>query len=127
MGAANKRLRNQVLDILGRKCSSPNCKWVNLDGSIGCTDVRCLQLDHKKGGGGRHLKLISGSVASYRWIVENPSLVGEWFQLLCANCNWIKRVENEEGYYLGKAAPKLPPFRRTPITQRRTFEPLLEG
>jgi hypothetical protein len=54
-------------------------------------DSRALQVDHKDGHGRRvdptrhpH-KLLSA-------IVRNP----DRYQLLCANCNWIKKADNEE-------------------------------
>ncbi len=30
--------KEEILDFLGGKCSSPDCKWVNDDGSYGCND-----------------------------------------------------------------------------------------
>jgi hypothetical protein len=91
-GAAyHKRLRKEVLDFLGGRCSSKICRWVNEDGSIGCTDYRALQVDHINGGGTKernslsyktlYLKILRGSLG---------------YQLLCANCNWIKKHQENE-------------------------------
>ncbi len=39
-------LKNAVFEKLGGRCSNSRCMWVNEDGSRGCTDRRCLQIDH---------------------------------------------------------------------------------
>ena len=62
---------------------SPICK------RCGFTDIRALQIDHVYGGG--HKKTHNASML-LKQIKENPND----FQILCANCNWIKRVENNE-------------------------------
>jgi len=58
----------------------------------GFSDLRALQIDHIFGGGVTHLKKTNGRL--YPWIIKNNFPVG--FQVLCANCNWIKRFENNE-------------------------------
>lgn len=64
----------------------------------GFSDSRALQLDHINGGGLRDKR---STATRYRQILSGKS-VGE-FQLLCANCNWIKRAENgEEWGYLSQ-------------------------
>lgn len=75
------RLRRQeAFRILGDVCSR-----------CGFTDVRALQIDHKDGGGTSDRK-IHGTV----WVAYDVPKHPELYQLLCANCNWIKRVENGE-------------------------------
>lgn len=79
--------KQKALILLGGKCSNP----FNLPHPDWCNDSRCLQFDHIKGGGNnqrRHL----GSIAILSYILKHP----KEFQLLCANCNWIKRYLNEE-------------------------------
>ncbi len=88
----NSLLRKQVFDFLGGRCSNPNCKWVNDDKSIRCTDFRCLQIDHINGGGTKEFKKLSYSVFLRKVL---SSVIGE-YQLLCANCNWIKRKDKKE-------------------------------
>ncbi len=76
----NRKLRVAALAFLGGKCVR-----------YGFDDPRALQIDHINGGGTKehsgmspqtfHLKIISGA---------------EGYQLLCANCNQIKRYENNE-------------------------------
>lgn len=87
-----RRVRKQAIVKLGGRCSSKTCKWVNEDGSLGCTDFRILQFDHVKGGGTKHRKTITFE-ALCRFIARTGS---KRFQLLCANCNWIKAFEERE-------------------------------
>ena len=75
-------LRKAVVSLYGAVCA--HC---------GFTDIRALQLDHKFGNGAyerKKLKLAGSSL--YRRVLQNP----DEYQLLCANCNWIKKVENNE-------------------------------
>src|SRR5208337_939600 len=46
-----RRLRKEAIVKLGGRCSSTLCRWVNEDGTTGCTDFRILQFDHVLGGG----------------------------------------------------------------------------
>ena len=85
--------RKKVVQLLGGRCQSPDCKWVNEDGSRGCADVRCLQVDHRHGGGNEHRRKAGGTM--YSQMLRDPDLK-EKYQLLCANCNWIKRRLNNE-------------------------------
>lgn len=59
----------------------------------GFSDVRALQIDHIKGGGTRHRKTFKNDYNYYRYVRDAPDGV---FQMLCANCNAIKRYENGE-------------------------------
>ena len=80
-------IKNKAYDKLGNRCSSPTCRWINIDGTRGCTDRRCLQLDHVFGNGCQERKLTAGHIIYQRAIAD----VEGKYQLLCANCNWIKR------------------------------------
>jgi hypothetical protein len=55
-------------------------------------DTRALSIDHINGDGAKHRKKIGSSITS--WLIKNnfPS----HFQILCWNCQWIKRHENKE-------------------------------
>lgn len=90
-----KRLRAQVFATLGGRCTSPTCQWLNEEGSRGCTDPRCLQIDHKDGGGYRATQKAGNNYAHLKEIAADPE-IHEHYQLLCANCNWIKRHVNRE-------------------------------
>ena len=78
------RVKKATYILLGGKCIK-----------CGFADSRALQIDHVNGGGWKEIKTIKGSYALF---VLNSLLAGEKnkYQLLCANCNWIKRVENNE-------------------------------
>ena len=77
--------RNEIMERLGPKC----CK-------CGFSDKRALQIDHIYGGGRVHMLSVGfGGRSYYKSILEDPDLEAK-FQILCANCNWIKRYENKE-------------------------------
>jgi len=83
----SKKLRRELLEIIGNtKCNR-----------CGFDDVRALQLDHIKGDGTIAKKKFKNS--QYEWHFyrhERPDLAKQELQVLCANCNWIKREENDE-------------------------------
>ena len=72
--------RQQILEKFGGKCNK-----------CGFSDVRALQLDHVNGGGTKESCAIYRTGVQRR-ALENPSE----YQLLCANCNIVKRYENNE-------------------------------
>lgn len=86
-------LKQEIIDLLGNECSNP----FNLNHGDFLTDIRCLQIDHVKGNGHFEIeKYHGGSRAYYLHILEQIKSGSKDYQLLCANCNWIKRVENKE-------------------------------
>jgi hypothetical protein len=86
-----RELRRKVLILLGGKCANPKCRHLNGDMTLGCTDLRILHIDHKKGGGNKdRLKMWSQQIL--KKVLSNPKK----FQLLCPTCNWIKRIEEKE-------------------------------
>lgn len=86
------RMKDVAFTKLGDHCSSSACSWVNEDGSKGCTDRRCLQIDHINGGGRKDRNSGAGRYGLYKRILEGS----RDYQILCANCNWIKLVVNKE-------------------------------
>jgi hypothetical protein len=65
--------------------------------------LRALSIDHINGKGAEHLRSIGsisckgrglGGTQFYRWLQRNNYPRG--FQVLCMNCQWIKRNENNE-------------------------------
>lgn len=79
----NQRKRKKLISLLGGKCVR-----------CGFDDWRALQVDHIKGGGSQDSKTMVGmknNVLLKR--IKNGSTK---YQLLCANCNWIKRYEKNE-------------------------------
>lgn len=59
----------------------------------GFTDIRALSVDHINGNGSKHRQKI-GHGDTYRWLVNNNFPIG--FQILCMNCQFIKKSENKE-------------------------------
>ena len=82
-----RRIRLEVMGILGRRICV----------KCGVTDVRALQVDHKDGGGTKELKAKGNHSMYYRYLRE-PEEARKNLQVLCANCNQIKREENKELY-----------------------------
>jgi hypothetical protein len=81
------KIRTKVINFFGGKCQK-----------CGISDFRVLQIDHREGDGYKDRGRMG-----YRKIRElisliesNPEEVKKKYQLLCANCNWIKRWENKE-------------------------------
>jgi hypothetical protein len=76
------------MEILGNKCVK-----------CGFSDWRGLQFDHIKGGGTKDftIRFKGSGDAMYRYYLNHPEEAKMMLQLLCANCNQIKRYENGEG------------------------------
>ena len=80
---------------LRREVLSAYCEADIVCAQCGFTDVRALQLDHIDGGGAKQVRELKGrGWTLYRWLRKNNFPQG--YQVLCANCNWIKRHTNEE-------------------------------
>ena len=84
-------LKLEIFALLGNKCSSPNCAVVG-----GMKDLRALQIDHINGGGAKEWRIMHSPETYYKHILGQLKIGSKDYQLLCANCNWIKRVENKE-------------------------------
>lgn len=83
--------RAAALAALGGKCVR-----------CGFEDSRALQIDHINGGGTKEREE-RGFKGNYDKHVLQSFLNGEnKYQLLCANCNWIKRSEMQEHRVYGK-------------------------
>lgn len=63
----------------------------------GFSDIRALSIDHINGGGNRHRQEIKRTF--YHWLIQQNYPLG--YQVLCMNCQFIKRVEEEEVPYGG--------------------------
>jgi hypothetical protein len=78
-------IRNEIYRLLGNKC----CE-------CGIDDIRVFQVDHVNGGGNSR-KIINrsgqGMLKKRLTEIEKGS---KKYQLLCANCNIIKKHENNE-------------------------------
>ena len=60
----------------------------------GFADIRALSVDHINGGGTKHRSEVGEGRAFWRWLVKNN--YPEGYQILCMNCQFIKREENQE-------------------------------
>jgi hypothetical protein len=75
--------REKILDILGRECVL-----------CGFDDERALHIDHVHGNGRAQRKEHGGS--TYSAILKDLIGGSKDYQVLCANCNAIKRCERKE-------------------------------
>lgn len=73
------RLRDEVLALFENKC-----------GKCGFSDRRALQVDHVLGNGKQDKHR---GIPMYKKVLADTTGM---YQLLCANCNWIKRHERGE-------------------------------
>lgn len=73
------------MEALGGKCVK-----------CGFKDVRALQIDHINGGGSQERKERDFKMNFHKHVLESFIRKENKYQLLCANCNWIKRFENKE-------------------------------
>lgn len=76
------QFRIRIINLLGGKCVK-----------CGFSDWRGLQIDHVRGGGTKHRKRCKNESA-YNKEIEAGITSGD-YQLLCANCNQIKRYERD--------------------------------
>jgi hypothetical protein len=72
--------RAQIISILGGKCTR-----------CGFSDRRALCIDHINGGGSKEIRAHGPGIYK-RYLDRNCT----GLQILCANCNMIKKHENKE-------------------------------
>lgn len=77
--------RGVIYDLLGHLCNR-----------CGFTDKRALQIDHIYGFGKKSMRRCSNSMQYYLEVQKSVINNEGKYQILCANCNWIKRHENKE-------------------------------
>jgi len=78
------KLMREIKELLGNKCVK-----------CGFSDTRALQIDHLNGGGSKFRKNVRGR-RYYKNILDAILAGSKEYQLLCANCNVIKRYERGE-------------------------------
>jgi len=61
----------------------------------GFSDSRALQIDHINGGGAKSEG--TNGTGGYTYLIKVANAPDGQYQILCANCNWIKRHEQKEG------------------------------
>ena len=74
--------KKKLFDILGYSCIK-----------CGYSDMRALQIDHINGGGRKLIREHKNMNAVFKKYDNNPELMRKELQVLCANCNFIKRYE----------------------------------
>jgi hypothetical protein len=89
-GSTSRRCRIALIELLGGKCV--NCDYDK--------DVRALYVDHVNGGGRKERLGFKYLLAFYRYYLNSPEIAREKLQVLCANCNAIKR-DDEREYWFG--------------------------
>lgn len=77
-------------EVLGHYSPDLTCQ------RCGYSDIRALSLDHVNSDGTTHRKSIKlwGGHEFYQWVKKNNFPSG--LQVLCMNCQWIKRHEKHE-------------------------------
>ena len=78
--------RIKIMNILGKKCIK-----------CGYSDIRAIAIDHINGGGSKERNLAGGSY--YSFVLKKLKKDAKDYQLLCYNCNQIKKIENNEERY----------------------------
>lgn len=80
-----RKVRLLAIEVLGSRCV--RCDF---------GDTRALQIDHINGGGSKERKERNYKGNFHNHVVRSFLNRENKYQLLCANCNWIKRSENDE-------------------------------
>lgn len=78
-----RKVRARVVKHLGDKCKR-----------CGFSDSRALQIDHVNNDGWKELRAGRFYLGSYSFYLKVMADKKGRYQLLCANCNWIKHREN---------------------------------
>jgi len=81
--------KEKIYSILGEKCVK-----------CGYSDIRALQIDHVNGGGNTHRRALGWKYFKTLSEMSQDDLRKD-FQILCANCNMIKKAENNEYSHSG--------------------------
>ena len=84
------KIRAEIHRLLGGKCCNP----FNRNHGDFLDDPRCLQVDHVNGNGYEERHQFSSFYSYQKNILRKIKAGSKDYQLLCANCNWIKRWEN---------------------------------
>ena len=83
-----KKLKFMIFSKLGARCKS--CGYDK--------DEKALQIDHVNNDGAEHRRQLNckaGSYKLYKSVLESIKNNEKKFQILCANCNWIKRYDTK--------------------------------
>lgn len=75
----SRRLKEEIIQHYGGKCAC-----------CGEPELVFLDIDHVRGGGKSHRKIVGFGNKFYRWLKKQGWPKG--YQVLCRNCNWSKYV-----------------------------------
>ena len=81
------------LFIISSNFVSPLIEWSI---SFNNTDSRALQFDHIEGNGNKFRKTRRSYHSMMVYFKKNPNLAKSLLQVLCANCNQLKKFDNNE-------------------------------
>ena len=81
--------RKEIIRLLSGRCSNP----YNLPHPDWCNDPQILQIDHINADGKKDKKFGGGLTIHILLEIQKGS---KDYQLLCPNCNWLKRIKNHE-------------------------------
>ncbi len=84
-------IRVRIIQALGGTCAR-----------CGFDDIRALQVDHINGGGMKERQMFKNGYQYEKYVLEH--VTEGTYQVLCANCNWIKRDEEQELFKYRKAS-----------------------
>jgi len=88
VGQARRRyeIRMELIELLGPTCVK-----------CGYNKFKALQLDHKRGIGSKeYTEIFKSYMGMLRYYRDHPDEALKYLQVLCANCNIIKKYENME-------------------------------
>ena len=87
----NQRYRDKLFQILGGTiCNCKGCLWHK--GRCVVSTSLCLQFDHLDGGGSKDQREHGALPRMWKYYVNHPEEAKRKLQVLCVNCNWIKRI-----------------------------------
>src|SRR5262245_28383190 len=95
---SDAELKREARKLLGGRCDSADCRWLNADGTFGCTDERALVFDHIDGGGSSARAEGRDSVRSICYEIKKDAKYGckSRFRLLCATCHEIRKKVDQQ-------------------------------
>jgi len=83
-----KKYHAERMEIIAHYSNGQECCQ-----GCGCSDVRVLTVDHIKNNGNEHRALDPSANKIYKWLLRNGLPTG--FQILCWNCQFIKKQEHQ--------------------------------
>jgi len=87
------KIKNELYKLLGNKCANP----YNLNHGDFENDPRFLQVDHVHNRGAEDRREIKKHRANYyNYVLKQVKAGSKEYQLLCANCNWLKEIKRKE-------------------------------